>query len=94
MLRLNEIYRHNDARNYNITLIALCLFVGLITFWASSLFRIGIYLGFGIFMGALLSIGYFHTVKESRKNSFLIDFRHIGFLLGLGIIVIVIGVLV
>ncbi len=94
MLRLNEIYRHNDARNYNMALVVLCLFIGLIAFWASSLFQIGAYLALGIFIGALLIMGYFHVVKESWKKIFLVDFRHISFLLALGIIVIAIMILV
>lgn len=94
MLRLNEIYRHNDGRNYKMALTGLCLFVGMVTLWALSFFRVEAYLVFGIFAGVFTIIGYLHIVREHRKNYFIVDFRRISFLLILGIIIITIGVLV
>lgn len=94
MLRLNEIYRSNDFRRYNAALATLCLFLGLISFQAWTLFQIGEYLAFGIFIASLIGLGYLHAVTKAKKNIFMVDFRHVSFLLVLGVCMIVISSLV
>ena len=94
MLRLNKIYRHEEDRYYNASLMALGVLVVLIVFQAVAFFQIGYYFAIGIFAFSLAALSYLHLAKGVRKNLFVVDFKHLGFLLALGMSMVVLAIVV